>query len=84
MKWNKYNKNEGRKNGGGCVHDKKHGLLMLLCCLIPITILMILPFVNISNQMIRSILNVGVILLCPLMHIGMMLVMMKYQKKDAE
>ncbi len=47
----------------------KHGLIMLLCCLIPIVaivaiVLFGLPF--------NTVLFVGLLLLCPLLHIFMM------------
>jgi hypothetical protein len=46
----------------------KHTLIMVLCCLIPIAILGVLWAVGISG----SYLLLGVVLLCPLMHIFMM------------
>lgn len=49
----------------------KHGLLMILCCLIPIVIAGALPIIGFKNLSWTWIL----FLLCPLMHIGMMLFM---------
>ncbi len=46
----------------------KHTLIMILCCLIPLAILGILWAIGISG----SYLLLGVILLCPLLHIFMM------------
>ncbi len=46
----------------------KHTLIMVLCCLIPLAILGILWAIGISG----SYLILGVILLCPLLHILMM------------
>ena len=46
----------------------KHTLIMVLCCLIPLVILGILWVVGVSG----SYLILGVLLLCPLLHIFMM------------
>jgi len=46
----------------------KHTLIMVLCCLIPLVILGVLWAIGISG----SYLILGVILLCPLLHIFMM------------
>lgn len=46
----------------------KHALIMVLCCLIPLAILGVLWAIGISG----SYLILGVILLCPLLHIFMM------------
>lgn len=52
---------------------KKHGLMMLLCCLIPI---ILVPIVLISGRSISSL----IFLLCPILHIGMMIGMRKSGK----
>ncbi len=46
----------------------KHTLIMVLCCLIPLVMLGVLWAIGISG----SYLILGVILLCPLLHIFMM------------
>ncbi len=46
----------------------KHGLIMVLCCLVPLVILAVLWAIGVSG----SYLILGVILLCPLLHIFMM------------
>ena len=46
----------------------KHTLIMALCCLIPLAILGVLWTIGVSG----SYLILGVILLCPLLHIFMM------------
>ncbi len=46
----------------------KHTLIMVLCCLIPLALLGVLWAIGISG----SYLILGVILLCPLLHILMM------------
>ncbi len=52
---------------------KKHGLMMLLCCLIPI---ILVPIVLISGRSVSSL----IFLLCPILHIGMMMGMRKSGK----
>lgn len=46
----------------------KHALIMVLCCLIPLVILGVLWAIGISG----GYLILGVMLLCPLLHIFMM------------
>lgn len=46
----------------------RHGLIMLLCCLIPIAVLAIMWVAGIS----KNYLFFGVALLCPLLHVIMM------------
>ncbi|OGO18998.1 MAG: hypothetical protein A2144_12550 [Chloroflexi bacterium RBG_16_50_9] len=52
---------------------KKHTLIMILCCLIPLAVLAALWAVGFSS----SYLILAVVLLCPLLHIFMMLKMSK-------
>lgn len=47
---------------------RRHGLIMLLCCLIPIGVLAALWAIGIRN----SYLALGAMLLCPLLHLAMM------------
>ncbi len=46
----------------------RHGLITLLCCLIPVAILAIMWVVGVS----KNYLFIGVALLCPLLHLVMM------------
>lgn len=46
----------------------KHGVMMALCCLLPLLIIMILPLIGFKNISWSWI----IFILCPLMHIGMM------------
>ncbi|MBU2608737.1 MAG: DUF2933 domain-containing protein [Chloroflexi bacterium] len=46
----------------------KHALVMVLCCLIPLVVLAVLWAIGIS----ASYLILGVILLCPVLHLVMM------------
>ncbi len=54
----------------------RHALIMLLCCLIPLGILAALWAIGVSN----NYLLIGVLLLCPLMHVMMMV----FQKKSGD
>ncbi len=56
----------------------KHTLIMVLCCLIPLAILGILWVAGVSG----SYLILGVLLLCPLLHIVMMRGMRKGSEHD--
>lgn len=77
-------------NGNGDNQNEKsprkgilsHGALMILCCLIPILLLFVLPYLNIKSPALQAIASAGVFLLCPLMHIGMMFFMFKGDKKE--
>ena len=46
----------------------KHGLIMVLCCLVPLALIGVLWAIGVS----ASYLFFGVMLLCPLLHIVMM------------
>lgn len=70
------NRNNKEVNSGKNQNHKgmmKHGLMMMLCCLIPIVIIAGLPLFGIKGGFLSSL----VFLLCPLMHIGMMFMMRK-------
>lgn len=66
-------------NDNGCHGEKKqghkgkpkHGLLMILCCMLPILVIGGLPLLGIKGGALSSL----AFLLCPLMHIGMMFMM---------
>tara|TARA_Y100001933_G_C18961205_1_gene548254 strand:+ start:124 stop:372 length:249 start_codon:yes stop_codon:yes gene_type:complete len=49
----------------------KHGLLMILCCLLPIMLIGALPLLGFENMSWSW----AIFLLCPLMHVGMMFFM---------
>lgn len=61
-------------------HGKKHGLLMLLCCLIPVMIVALLPRLGFNLGPLAKLAPFAVFLICPLMHVGMMFFMMKGKK----
>jgi len=63
-------------------HGKKHGLLMLLCCIFPILLIGFLPRLGINLGPFTKLAPFAVFLLCPLMHIGMMFFMSKGSKVD--
>lgn len=56
---------------------KKHRLLMLICCLIPVLLIAFLPRLGINLGPFTRLAPFAVFLLCPLMHFGMMMFMMK-------
>ena len=58
---------EGKSKGLGL----KHGLLMILCCLIPIMLIGALPLLGFENMSWSWL----IFILCPLMHVGMMFFM---------
>ncbi|MBB6215000.1 hypothetical protein HNQ80_001089 [Anaerosolibacter carboniphilus] len=72
----KFNKSNGNCHGGEKQERKgtlKHGLLMILCCMLPILIIAGLPLFGVKGGGLSSL----AFLLCPLMHIGMMFMMRK-------
>ena len=78
-----YHENGDDQNEKG--HKKgilSHGILMLLCCMIPIALLLALPYLNIKSPAMQAVLSGGIFLLCPLMHVGMMFFMSKGNKKE--
>ena len=58
---------------GGHKMGLKHGLMMILCCMLPILVIAALPFLGLGGGRLASY----AFLLCPLMHIGMMFMMRK-------
>ena len=58
-------------------NHKKHGIMMLACCLIPIAIMVAISAFGFKFRSLSSL----AILLCPLMHVGMMLSMRKSKNK---
>lgn len=72
------NENKNGHNGHG-----KHMLLMALGCLVPIALLLILPFFNVDSPILTGILPFAIFLLCPLMHVFMMVFMFRKDKKDS-
>ena len=63
---------EENKNNKSTGH-MKHGLLMMLGCLVPIILIVVLPLMGIKTGIFSGL----AFLLCPLLHIGMMAFMMK-------
>jgi hypothetical protein len=63
----------------------KHMILMVLCCAIPIILLLVLPILNLpEGGNLSSFLSFGIFLLCPLLHIVMMKGMMKHSNHQKE
>ncbi|CAH2212201.1 DUF2933 domain-containing protein [Tepidibacter aestuarii] len=76
--------NNNDKNSKGLL---KYGALMMLCCMLPILIILGLPLFGINGGVFSSF----AFLLCPLMHIGMIFMMKKshnnkdcYEKENKE
>jgi ABC-type transport system involved in cytochrome bd biosynthesis fused ATPase/permease subunit len=53
---------------------KKHLIIMLVCCLIPVVALAAIFLLNVQ---VSSVLWIGLVLLCPLSHLFMMKFMMQ-------
>lgn len=70
------NKNNQVENKKGIL---KHGLLMMICCALPIIALMALPLLRIKAAAFSSL----AFFLCPLMHIGMIFMMRKSSNKES-
>jgi len=66
---NHHEQMDGAKKSGGL--GLKHGLLMILCCLLPIMLIGALPLMGFENMSWSW----AIFLLCPLMHVGMMFFM---------
>lgn len=67
-----------------CGKNKLHKILMILCCAIPLFVLGALYLTKVQGTSWGSTLSFGVILLCPLMHLIMMLVMHKKKEVGIE
>lgn len=61
---------------------KKHLLMMVLCCGIPLLILLLLPYIGKMFPGVSLALGSIVPFLCPVMMIGMMLMMFRNGKKE--
>ncbi|AOY77764.1 DUF2933 domain-containing protein [Clostridium formicaceticum] len=59
---------------------KNHGILMLLCCLIPLVAILLLPRLGMELGPLGRLAPYAIFLICPIMHIGMMVFMMKGKK----
>ncbi len=58
---------------------KRHTLLMLACCLIPLAALVAVAVFNVPAG---SVLTLGILVLCPLLHVIMMRGMMGHGHED--
>ncbi len=61
--------------------SKKHTLLMLACCLIPLVGLAAISLFGVS---LNTVLTFGMVLLCPLLHLLMMRSMMGHNHQQAD
>lgn len=76
-------RNDEDKNNKGSHSSMRHMLLMMvLCCSIPILIIVAVPFFNIGNTgLIVSLVSV-ITFFCPLMMLFMIPMMLKGSKED--
>lgn len=77
---NKFNKMD--KGSQKSSHSSKHGLMMMLCCLIPILLIAGLPLFGLGGKGEGSSTWL-IFILMPLMHVGMMFVGKKRKKGDS-
>lgn len=70
-------------NGGDIMNHKgkNHGMFMLLMCLIPMMGILLLPRLGIELGPVGRLAPYAIFLICPLMHVGMMLFMFKGKKE---
>jgi hypothetical protein len=60
---------------------KKHALIMVACCLIPIVAF---ALISVFRVPVSSLLSIGLVLMCPLSHLLMMKFMMKGHGEHGE
>jgi len=53
-------------------HEKHHGKWMLILCIVPMLAIGILPRLGLNLGPFANLISLGVVLICPLMHLGMM------------
>lgn len=71
-------------NGGNQKHSMlKHMLHMILCCGLPIVIIGFLPFITKFSPGAAGLLAIIAPFICPLMMVGMMVMMMRGNKKGS-
>lgn len=75
--------NNGNQKNGQHGHGK-HMLLMILCCAIPLVLLVLLPNLPIDNRAIKGGLSYAMLLICPLAHILMIIPMFFQKRKDKQ
>ncbi len=74
----------GNKNGHGKRGHLFHMLLMILCCVLPMMLVVFLPLFKINSAALRSALPFAVSLLCPLMHVLMIPMMFRRDKNEGK
>ena len=62
---------------------KKHGLLMLVCCLIPLGIVFVLPYLGFQVGGVGRFASIGIALICPLMHLGLLAYLFKGNRNSS-
>lgn len=77
-------KKNGQRNQDAHGGHGKHMLLMVLCCALPIVLLLLLPVLRINSPAIRNILPFAILLLCPLMHVAMIPMLFRKDKNKEQ
>lgn len=83
------NNSNNNINANGCHQNNHHSsiklmLHMILCCGLPIVIIMTLPYIARISPAVATFLGVIAPFLCPIMMGGMMYMMFKGNKKSKE
>lgn len=73
--------NKDQQNDHGHKSHFKHMLMMVLCCAVPIAIILLLPVAGIDNALLKKLLSYSMLLICPLMHVMMIVPLFKKDKK---
>lgn len=81
---NCHGENNHGRNGNKSKGHGKHMLLMVLCCAIPLVLLLLLPALRIESKLIKSILPFSMLIICPLMHGLMMIPMLIKKDKNSD
>ena len=77
-----HDNNATKSNGNAHKGHFLHMILMALCCIIPLVLLAVLPFLKIGNTALSSTLRGAALLICPLMMVFMMLPAFGNKKND--
>lgn len=72
----------GNNNKGNNYNPIKHMLHMVLCCGLPILIILSLPFIARYNAGVAGTLGIIAPFICPIMMIGMMFMMFRGNNKS--
>lgn len=62
--------------------NKKHTLLMVLCCLVPLSIIFLLLALGVKVGPLGRFAPLAIFLICPLLHIGLLAFLFKGNNKN--